>query len=145
MGCGCVIRFNYWLSFYILGKKYFCPLEVKKVSALFKEFQVAQNPDSIKNNSYVEKDASQSEVRPDWDFDDEFDGGDETCGRVIVNLHLYIRDQAPGYTILVISRDPAAPLEMASWCRLTKNRLVAQQHPYYLITLKPHLTGEKNG
>ncbi len=40
---------------------------------------------------------------PDWSFDDEFDGGDETCGRVIVNLHLYIKDQAPGSRILVIS------------------------------------------
>lgn len=106
---------------------------------------MAQLPDSIKSNTYQEKEQSHTGRRPDWDFDDEFDGGDETCGRVIVNLHLYIRDQAPGYTILVISRDPAAPLEMASWCRLTKNRLVAVQHPYYLITLKPHLIGEKDG
>lgn len=75
---------------------------------------------------------------PDWIFDDEFDGGDETCGRVIVNLHLYIRDQEPGFRILVISRDPGAPLELPAWCRMTKNELTEMQHPYYLITLKPH-------
>lgn len=75
--------------------------------------------------------------RPDWEFDDEFDGGEETCGRVIVNLYLYIRHQPPGYRILVISRDPAAPLELPAWCRMTKNELTQTRHPYYLITLKP--------
>lgn len=76
---------------------------------------------------------------PDWDFDDEFDGGEETCGRVIVNLHLYLKDQPPGLRILVISRDPGAPVELPAWCRMTSNRLTHVQHPYYLITLKPHL------
>ena len=76
---------------------------------------------------------------PDWEFDDEFDGGEETCGRVIVNLHLYIRDQKPGLKILVISRDPGAPVELPAWSRMTKNELTKMQHPYYLITLKPHL------
>jgi len=76
---------------------------------------------------------------PDWEFDDEFDGGEETCGRVIVNLYLYIRDQQPGRRLLVISRDPGAPIELPAWCRMTKNRLTAMQHPYYLITLKPEL------
>ncbi len=76
---------------------------------------------------------------PDWNFDDEFDGGDETCGRVIVNLHLYIRDQEPGLRILVISRDPGAPVELPAWCRMTRNELSMTKHPYYLITLKPHL------
>lgn len=76
---------------------------------------------------------------PDWEFDDEFDGGEETCGRVIVNLHLYIRDQRPGLRILVISRDPGAPVELPAWCRMTRNELSEMHHPYYLITLKPHL------
>ena len=76
---------------------------------------------------------------PDWQFDDEFDGGEETCGRVIVNLYLYIKDQQPGHRILVISRDPGAPVELPSWCRMTQNELTKMKHPYYLITLKPHL------
>ena len=76
---------------------------------------------------------------PDWKFDDEFDGGEETCGRVIVNLFLYIRNQPPGVRILVISRDPGAPVELPAWCRMTKNELTEMEHPYYLITLKPHL------
>tara|TARA_B100000614_G_C14535135_1_gene488085 strand:+ start:554 stop:889 length:336 start_codon:yes stop_codon:yes gene_type:complete len=87
-----------------------------------------------------DKQRSKADIKlPDWDFDDEFDGGDETCGRVIVNLHLYIRDQEPGTRILVISRDPGAPVELPAWCRMTKNVLSKSKHPYYLITLKPHL------
>ena len=84
-------------------------------------------------------DSQEDHELPQWDFDDEFDGGDETCGRVIVNLHLYIRDQKPGLRILVISRDPGAPVELPAWCRMTKNELSEFKHPYYLITLKPHL------
>ena len=61
---------------------------------------------------------------PDWQFDDEFDGGEETCGRVIINLHLYLLSQPSGYRILVISRDPGAPMELPAWCRLTGNTLV---------------------
>jgi TusA-related sulfurtransferase len=76
---------------------------------------------------------------PPWEFDDEFDGGEETCGRVIVNLYLYIRDQEPGRRLLVISRDPGAPVELPAWCRMTRNTLTAMRHPYYLITLKPEL------
>ncbi len=79
---------------------------------------------------------------PAWQFDDEFDGGEETCGRVIVNLYLYIRDQPPGRRILVISRDPGAPIELPAWCRMTRNKLTEVQHPYYLITLKPELIKE---
>lgn len=82
---------------------------------------------------------AENPATPNWQFDDEFDGGDETCGRVIVNLHLYIRDQQPGIRILVISRDPGAPVELPAWCRMTRNELTEMQHPYYLVTLKPHL------
>lgn len=78
------------------------------------------------------------ETQPDWDFDDEFDGGEESCGRVIINLHLYLRDLSPGSRVLVISKDPAAPIEFPAWCRMTKNRLSKVEHPYYLIIHKPN-------
>lgn len=80
-----------------------------------------------------------SGVPTHWAFDDEFDGGEETCGRVIINLHSYVRDMPPGTTILLISEDPAAPVEFPAWCRMTKNALLSMAHPYYLIELKPHL------
>ena len=55
---------------------------------------------------------------------------------MIINLHLYLRTQPSGYRILVVSRDPGAPMELPAWCRMTRNTLVDQKHPYYLITLK---------
>lgn len=100
--------------------------------------KVAACPAGSLNQKVEGKPKSEVEL-PDWNFDDEFDGGDETCGRVIVNLHLYIRDQEPGLRVLVISRDPGAPIELPAWCRMTKNELTISKHPYYLITLKPHL------
>lgn len=73
---------------------------------------------------------------PDWQFEDEFDSGEETCRRVIIHLHFYLRTQPSGYRILVISRDLGAPMELPAWCRMTGNLLLGQQHHYYLITLK---------
>ena len=75
---------------------------------------------------------------PDWDFDDEFDAGEESCGRVIINLHFYLKSLLPGTRVLVISEDPAAFLELSSWCRMVKNELLAAEHPFYLIIHKPH-------
>lgn len=73
-----------------------------------------------------------------WNFDDEFDGGEETCGRVIINLHNYLKPQTPGARILLISKDPAAKLEFPAWCRMTENRLLDMEHPFYLIEYKPN-------
>ena len=78
----------------------------------------------------------------EWVFDDEFDGGEETCGRVIINLHTYVRGMPPGTRIVLISEDPAAPVEFPAWCRMTKNALLDMAHPYYLVELKPHLVPE---
>lgn len=80
-----------------------------------------------------------------WQFDDEFDGGEETCGRVIINLHTYLKSQEYGATILVISRDPGAPQELPAWCRMTSNPLLDQAHPYYLVHYKPHLKESSHG
>ena len=77
-----------------------------------------------------------------WQFDDEFDGGEETCGRVIINLYAYLLPQQPGATVLVVSRDPAAPVELPAWCRMTRNALLEMAHPFYLIRYKPELIKE---
>ena len=89
---------------------------------------------------------------PEWEFDDEFDGGEETYGRVIVNLHLYTRDLDANSRLLVISKDPGAPVELPAWCRMTENRLLKTKHPYYLIpwpiilkNKQYQIRGEKRG
>jgi tRNA 2-thiouridine synthesizing protein A len=75
---------------------------------------------------------------PNWTFEDEFDGGEESCGRVIINLYLYLKPIPPGTRVLVISKDPAAPLEFPAWWRMTKNKLIKMEHPFYLIQYKPN-------
>jgi TusA-related sulfurtransferase len=80
-----------------------------------------------------------------WEFDDEFDGGEETCGRVIINLYTYLKPMPPGTRILLISQDPAAPVEFPAWCRMTRNGLLDMAHPYYLIEYKPELKEHDNG
>ncbi len=76
---------------------------------------------------------------PHWDFSDEFDGGEESCGRVIINLYNYLKAVTPGKRILLISGDPAAPVEFPAWCRMTRNRLIEAAHPFYWIEYKPEL------
>lgn len=73
----------------------------------------------------------------EWEFDEEFDGGEETCGRVIINLYTYLLPLPPGTKVLLISKDPAAPIEFPAWCRMTRNPLLDMRHPYYLIEYKP--------
>lgn len=80
-----------------------------------------------------------------WSFDDEFDGGEESCGRVIINLHTYVKPLAPGTRVLLISRDPGAPAEFPAWCRMTRNALLEAAHPFYLIELKPYLKEKAHG
>lgn len=79
-----------------------------------------------------------------WEFDDEFDGGEETCGRVIINLYTYLKNAYPGMRVLLISKDPAAKVEFPAWCRMTKNTLLATAHPFYLIEYKPALKKENS-
>jgi TusA-related sulfurtransferase len=81
----------------------------------------------------------------EWSFDDEFDSGDETCGRVIINLHSYVKPLAPGTRLMLISKDPAAPVEFPAWCRMTRNTLLESVHPFYLIELKPGQKEKEHG
>jgi|GEM_PF-5530454 len=48
-----------------------------------------------------------TQQHPDeWDFDEEFDGGEETCSRVIINLYTNLLPMPPGTRIMLISKDP---------------------------------------
>lgn len=78
-----------------------------------------------------------------WEWEEEFHGGEETCGRVIINLHATLKDAEPGMRLLFISKDPAAPLEFPAWCRMTENRLLGEAHPFYLMEYKPHLKAKE--
>jgi len=46
---------------------------------------------------------------------------------------------------MLISKDPAAPVEFPAWCRMTRNTLLDCAHPFYLIELKPEQKEKGHG
>ncbi|GAC1374697.1 MAG: hypothetical protein NVS2B12_42820 [Ktedonobacteraceae bacterium] len=52
------------------------------------------------------------------------DLGEEGCGQLVMSVMLAMRELQPGQTLLVTAYDPAAPVDLAAWCRMTGNTLV---------------------
>ena len=52
------------------------------------------------------------------------DLGEKGCGQLVMEIMFAMRDLAPGQTLLVTAYDPAAPADIAAWCRMTGNTLV---------------------
>ena len=52
------------------------------------------------------------------------DLGEKGCGQLVMEIMFAMRELAPGQTLLVTAYDPAAPLDIEAWCRMTGNRLV---------------------
>jgi len=52
------------------------------------------------------------------------DLGEAGCGELVMEIMFAMRDLAPGQTLLVTAYDPAAPGDIAAWCRMTGNTLV---------------------
>ena len=73
---------------------------------------------------------------PGWEHDATFDGGETGCGELLLDLRNRARALPPGTRLLVIARDPGAPIEMPAWCRMTRHTLVAASHPHYLLTTR---------
>ena len=51
------------------------------------------------------------------------DLGEEGCGQLVMTLMLTMRDMSPGQTLLLTAYDSAAAIDIAAWCRMTKNIL----------------------
>lgn len=65
--------------------------------------------------------------------DAEYDAGETGCGELLMELHLRMRRLPPSQTLRVTARDPAAPVELPAWCRLTGHQLLEANPPVYLI------------
>ena len=52
------------------------------------------------------------------------DLGEKGCGQLLMEVMLAMRKLAEGQTLLVTAYDPAAPVDLAAWCRMTGNMLV---------------------
>lgn len=58
-------------------------------------------------------------LRPDpWILD----GGDRSCGELLLALLEPVRTLPPGSVLRLIATDPAAPLDLPAWCHLTGHR-----------------------
>jgi predicted enzyme related to lactoylglutathione lyase/TusA-related sulfurtransferase len=62
-----------------------------------------------------------------------WDAGDTGCGELVFELRSRLAALAPGETLHLTARDPGAPQDLPSWCRLTGNRLAAARPPDYWI------------
>ena len=65
-----------------------------------------------------------------------WDAGDLACGDLVVQLWMRMQALAPGQVLHLVALDPGAPADLPAWCRLTGHRLVAGDHPNYLIQRK---------
>lgn len=67
---------------------------------------------------------------------DTWDAGDMSCGDLVLALRIRLNALAAGSVLEVTATDPAAPLDLPAWCRLTGHRLVEASHPKYVIQRK---------
>ena len=68
--------------------------------------------------------------------DAEWDAGEMACGELALELRQRMRALPPGAVLRLISRDPAAPIDLPAWCRVTGHTLVRAKHPEYSIHRK---------
>ncbi len=71
-----------------------------------------------------------------WKYDDEYNGKEEGCGELILNLFIFFKTVKPGMVVCVTAYDIGASHEIESWCRSTNKILHESKHPYYLIEKK---------
>lgn len=62
-----------------------------------------------------------------------WDAGSMSCGDLVLELRLRLRELPAGACLRVLASDPGAPGDIPAWCRVTGHELVAQSHPEYLI------------
>ena len=65
-----------------------------------------------------------------------WDAGDLGCGELVLELKRRMELLAPGQVLQLVARDPGAPADLPSWCRMTGHTLIAEQHPVYRIRRK---------
>lgn len=68
--------------------------------------------------------------------DAEWDAGDLACGELVLELLTRMRALRPGAVLRLTATDPAARIDIAAWCRVTKNPLVAKSPPVFFIQRK---------
>jgi TusA-related sulfurtransferase len=61
---------------------------------------------------------------PSTHVDFTLDLGEKNCSQLAMKVMLAMRNMTEGQTLLIIAYDPAAPVDLDAWCRMTGNTLV---------------------
>lgn len=75
------------------------------------------------------------------------DGGDRSCGELLLKLALPVRGQPAGAIVRLIATDPVAAIDLPYWCHLTGNGYLGEGcgpdgRPYYDIGVRRVGTGQ---
>jgi tRNA 2-thiouridine synthesizing protein A len=71
-----------------------------------------------------------------WEYDAEYNGKEEGCGELILNLFVFFKTIKRGMRVCVTAYDMGAPYEIKAWCQSTNKSLLESEPPYYLIEKK---------
>jgi TusA-related sulfurtransferase len=74
--------------------------------------------------------------KPAWTFAVEYDGGDKSCGDLILDLRNFFVTLPSGTRVCVIARDPGAWIDIPAWCRVAEHGFIDEVPPFYLIERK---------
>lgn len=74
---------------------------------------------------------------PIFAADQFYDAGDQGCAAGPMDeIAAIIRKMSPGQTLEIHATDPAVPVDLAAWCRMTGNQLIEERDNHYLIQHK---------
>ncbi len=65
-----------------------------------------------------------------------WDAGSMSCGDLVLELKRRLAQIPADQALHLIATDPAAPLDIQAWCRVTKNQLLQFHHPHYFLQRK---------
>jgi len=58
------------------------------------------------------------------------------CGELVLELRNRVLAIAPGAVLRLVAQDPAAPIDLPAWSRMTGHPLVRAAHPEYYFRRK---------
>lgn len=70
----------------------------------------------------------------DYQYDELYDAGPDSCGELIVKLFLRMKKMDQGQVIKVISYDLGAVEDVPAWCRMQGHELLVMNEEGLLIT-----------
>lgn len=68
---------------------------------------------------------------------ERWDAGTIGCGQLVFELRRRLDSMQPGEQLELTASDAGAKVDIPAWCRMTGHRLLAAEHPRYVIERRP--------